>query len=260
MKLDYATLISPYPLVLQKIGSIKSPTLKEIWNPEITYNTYQLYLILLLTTPQTYCETINLTKKEWYQTLTDKEKSALTMMYFISEDKGLQEQYCNVLEFFFEENVIWDDYNKVFITYTDTDDKGQVIPVGFIHNGIWNELCDVILQRCNINRKQKEEKPRFKSKIAKKIWLKTQKAKKQQDEKADKNVELPNLISAVSAFSKTLNFINVWDLTIYQLYDQFTRLRINVFFDISSTSVAAYGDSDNKFNSEQWYENIVNNQ
>lgn len=259
MKLDYATLISPYPLILNKIGSIKSPTLKEIWNPKVTYNAYQLYLTLLLTTPQTYCETINPTKNEWYQALTDEEKSALTMMYFISEDKGLQEQYCKMLSFFFEENVIWDDYNKIFVSYVDTDDKGQVIPIGFIYDGIWNELCDVILQRCGVDRNKSEEKPKFKNKVAERIWLKTQKNQKKETEKHNKNMELPNIISAYAAFGRDVNITNIWDMTVFQLYDQFQRQQLNNYFDISCMSVAAYGDSDNHFDSGQWYKNIHEN-
>ena len=35
---------------------------------------------------------------------------------------------------------------------------------------------------------------------------------------------IPDIISAVSAMSNSLNKLNIWDLTIYQLYDEFARL------------------------------------
>lgn len=35
---------------------------------------------------------------------------------------------------------------------------------------------------------------------------------------------VPDIISAVSAMSNSLNKLNIWDLTIYQLYDEFARL------------------------------------
>ena len=54
MKLDYSELISPFPVYMERIGHVKSPTLREIWAPETTWNTYQMYLGLLLMTPQAY--------------------------------------------------------------------------------------------------------------------------------------------------------------------------------------------------------------
>ena len=35
---------------------------------------------------------------------------------------------------------------------------------------------------------------------------------------------IPDIISAVSAMSNSINKLNIWDLTIYQLYDEFARL------------------------------------
>ena len=35
--------------------------------------------------------------------------------------------------------------------------------------------------------------------------------------------ELPNLISALCVQHNSINMCNVWDLTVYQLYDQFLR-------------------------------------
>ena len=209
---------------------------------------------------QTYCEKFNPEKNEWFNSLSDEGKQALNIFDMIAEDRKLREQYIYVLEFFFVENVSWDDYTRMFYTYLDTDENGVPIPVGAISKPIWNELCDAILQRCGVkNKDSKDDKPKFKNKIAEKIWLKTQEGKKKQKEKESKSMELPNIISAVSAFSKTLNIINIWDLTVYQTYDQFKRLRNNVFFDISSTSVAAYGDEKGQYNSEQWYETIEEN-
>lgn len=257
MKLDYSILISPYPLFIQRIGHIKSPTLREIWSPEITYPTYNMYINLLLIDLQYYCETVNPAQSEWFNSLSDQDKQNMNIFDIIVSDKNLCEQYRTMLDFFFVENVGWDDHDKVFYTFTNKANDGKPIALGVIGKDIWIDLCDIILQRCGVKSKNtKEEKPKFKNKIAEKIWLKTQEAKKKQKEKESKSMGLPNIISAVAAFSKTLNIINVWDMTVYQLYDQFKRIRNNVFFDISSTSVAAYGDEKGHYNSEQWYETI----
>ena len=51
------------------------------------------------------------------------------------------------------------------------------------------------------------------------------------------------------------NFINIWDLTIYQLYEQFKREQSDVYFEIQKMSVAAYGNKENNFRGDEWYAN-----
>lgn len=41
---------------------------------------------------------------------------------------------------------------------------------------------------------------------------------------SDGGISIPDIISAVSAMSNSINKLNIWDLTIYQLYDEFARL------------------------------------
>lgn len=250
MKLDYATLLSPFPLVLNNVGGIKSPTLKEIWSPEITYNIYNLYLQFLLMTPRQYCCEINKELENEYNSKDIDEQNALTMFDIISNDENLQKQYASIFDFFFVERVMWDNENKIFITYTNDKENPQI--VGAIHKGIYNELCDIILQRCGVA-KSEETEPKFKNKIAKKVWLKTH---SKTTTKYDKNLELPNLISAYSAFCGNANIVNVWDMTIYQLYDQFKRLRFKKSYDMSSRSISIWGDKDNKFDGDSWYANL----
>lgn len=68
-------------------------------------------------------------------------------------------------------------------------------------------------------------------------------------------IELPNLISSIAVKSNSLNFINIWNLTVYQLYEQFKKEQTNVYFDIQKMSVAAYGNKENTFKGNEWYKN-----
>ena len=74
--------------------------------------------------------------------------------------------------------------------------------------------------------------------------------------KADKNMELGNIISAVANKSQSLNILNIWDLTVYQLWDCFSRLSNNSIYDIQSMSVAAWGNKDNYFDATAWFKRI----
>lgn len=151
-------------------------------------------------------------------------------------------------------------FEKTLIKFGFMDKKKHIVTktkeheVGKIHKQIWDELCDVILQWNNIKKNKEEKKLKFKSKLAQEVWELTHPKEKQ--EKQNKDMELANIISSVAAKDESLNMINIWDLTVYQLYDQFQRLQGNTYFSIQSMSVAAYGDEKNKFDGGAWYKNI----
>lgn len=88
--------------------------------------------------------------------------------------------------------------------------------------------------------------------------LKKGREEKAKQTKADKNMELGNIISAIANKSQSLNILNIWDLTIFQLWDCFSRLSNNNMYDIQSMSVAAWGDKDNHFDATAWFKRIDN--
>lgn len=258
MRLDYAALISPYPFPIKNIGNIKSPALKEIWNPKVTYQRYNIYLAFLSMDVKTYCEKIDSSKSEWYQSLSDNDKLNINMFDIITASESARDTFLETLNFFFEENVIWDNESKLFITFADYDKNGQIIPIGTIYRDIFEELRDIILQRCGINRSDTNiDMSRVKNRRALKILNKIKKAKEKLSNNTQNTdeIDLPNLISSIAVHSNSLNFTNIWDLTIYQLYEQFKKEQTNVYFDIQKISVAAYGNEKNTFKGDEWYKN-----
>lgn len=256
MKLDYAALISPYPFYIEGVGGINSPVLKQIWSPKITYQGYKMFLTLLLMTPEAFCKQADLSRLTWYESLSDDERMKINMMDIISTDDSLQKSYSNMFDFFFEENVIWDNEYNLFITYESTDSNGQIIPKGLIHHDIFAELCDIILQRCGITRNNADtDISKVKSKRALEIMdkLKKRRPKHSNSSEHDEDIELPNLIASVAVKSNSVNFTNIWDLTVFQLYEQFKKEQTNVYFDIQKMSVAAYGNEKKTFKGDEWY-------
>lgn len=257
MKLNYAALISPHPFLMEKVGSVKSPTLREIWSPDVGYQKYQMYLTLLFMTPQVYFEQAGLPVSTWYQELPDEEKQSINMMDLIAIDENLQQTYAEMLAFFFLESIVWDKGMRSFFTYNDTDQNGQIIPVGIIYHNNYVEVCDIILQRCGIARTDTDtDTSKVKSKRALEILKKLQAGRQNasRNTKLNKDMELPNLITAVAVKSNSINFTNIWDLTIYQLYEQFKKEQTNVYFDIQKMAVAAYGNEKNTFKGTEWYQ------
>ena len=249
MHLDYFDLLSPEPISFRSVCGVRCPTLREI--NKISYSVYQFYLSLLLLTPQAYFSMIQ--RQEAYDIMTEEEKALLNTYELLVEDQNLCPCVEKMLNFFLVNHVKYDSQYKAFLLYQEEDTK----PCGIIQKELWPQLCNVILQRNYIRPKEKDFS-HIKSKRALAIMEKLRKgrANKEINTKADMNMEIGNIISAVANKSGSLNIINIWDITIYQLWDAFYRLCNNSIYHIQAMSVAAYGDKDHHFDSDLWYKNL----
>lgn len=248
MKLSYFDLLSPDPIQIQQVGGILSPTLRSI--SKIGINTYQYYLTILLMDLKTYFTMIQ--QEEQFELLSDEETSQMNVFDLLTMDNKSAELLQNVLNFFIAENVVWSEKNNAFLIY-----EGENV-IGAITKKIYPQICDLICQRNCIKSSLEEDLSKVKSKKALEIMKKLQKgrAEKAKATKTDKNMELGNIISAVANKSQSLNIINIWELTVYQVWDCFSRLSNNSIYDIQSMSVAAWGNKDNYFDSTAWFKRI----
>ena len=119
------------------------------------------------------------------------------------------------------------------------------------------QVLNIIQQICCISDPEEEEPIHLKSKAAQKLFKQMQKGRKKA--KANKGVDinftLPNIISSLSSKHPSLNYVNIWGLTVFQLYDTFSRVQTNSMFDIDSTRVSVWGDEKKTFNFALWYKN-----
>lgn len=278
MKLDYFTLLSPSPIYINGVGSIKSPTLNEI--SELTYNTYQYYISILLLDIDSYYKNLEkddylylnnfnndekniiLKIKKEYDDLGDSKKLDFSFYNILVFDKMVINTVVNAFNFFFSDEIIYDENDRVFLLMNGLkDNNGNNVVTGIIHEGNYEDIIDLIMQRINIEKPKNEIKGgKPKNKIAEKIMKKIESAAKMQKKKEDKKLELGNIISSVASHSKSLNIVNIWDATIFQIYDQFTRNRLDDSYSMNSTSVSVWGDKDKKFNDTLWFSTIHRNQ
>lgn len=248
MKLEYFDLLSPEPIYIQKVGGIISPKLRDI--SSIGINTYQYYLNILLMDLKTYF--IMIGQQEQYEVLSEEDKNQMNIFDLFTVDNNSTNLLQAVLNFFIKEDVIYSNEHKVFWVQKDNE------VTGIISKEIYPQICDVICQRNCIKSNQEEDLSKIKSKKALEIMKKLQKGRteKAKHSRADKNMELGNIISAVANKSQSLNILNIWDLTVYQLWDCFSRLSNNSVYDIQSMSVAAWGNKDNYFDATAWFKRI----
>lgn len=248
MKLNYFDLLSPEPIYIQNICGITAPTLRQI--SLIGYETYQYYLFILSIDVEKYLSVFKLTEEQ--ETIPDGITAQKNMFELLISNTKNVSLLGEALNFFIKEDVVFSSIDNTFIVKTNND------IVGIINKDIFPKICDLICQRSCVNSHNKEDISKVKSKKAMEIMKKLMKGRTEQAKhiKSDKNMELGNIISAVASKSPSLNILNIWDLTVYQLWDCFTRLNNNNVYDIQSMSVATWGNKDNHFDATSWFKRI----
>lgn len=232
-KVDYFTLISGAPVNCGKTR-VYPPRLGDI--REIGYDSYREYVSLLLMDREGYAELFKV-----------KDVAALeqwTTMQLITYTPPLRATLLQALSFFLHSDVCYSDDVGYFI-----DGK----PVVYLTLDDLSTYRSIILRFCNIEDTSDQQQVTYRNARAKRTYEKIQKckAKKRKQSAGDKNMELPNLIAAVSAFSATYNLLNIWGLTVYQFYDQFTRLSGKIQLGIIGQKWAAWGTD--SFDFSAWY-------
>lgn len=248
LKLSYFELLSPDPINIQNVGGILSPTLRSI--SKVGINIYQYYLTIILMDLKTYFSMIK--QEEQFELLSDEDKAKLNVYDLITMSDDSAKLLQDVLNFFIYEDVIWSKEQNAFLIYKENN------MIGMITKEIYPQICDLICQRNCIKSNIEEDLSKVKSKKALEIMKKLQKgrAEKAKNTKSDKNMELGNIISAVANKSQSLNIINIWEITVYQLWDCFSRISNNNIYNIQSMSVAHWGNKDNYFDETTWFKRI----
>ena len=72
-----------------------------------------------------------------------------------------------------------------------------------------------------------------------KMRKKVEEIKRKQNQEDGKPITIYDVISAITAKNNSINKINVWDLTLYQLYDEYKRLQAIDNYDFSIRAIMA---------------------
>lgn len=200
MDLEYG--IKVYPLTLGEIE-------------EIGENNYNAYLnSLLVTKSNVKQEDVNPDMWAEFQKMTDFEFILLNAAQSL-EFRGT---ITSSLTYFLREVVVFDDEYGLFI-------KRESESV-LINAELFDKMKDLISKQ-NFIKESKEEKEEYNphDAKAKELIEKINKYKKLiQEQNAEDGLNLGDIISIVASNSPNYNFINVWDLTVYQLYTVYLRV------------------------------------
>lgn len=210
--------------------TIRQPTLDDI--RKIGYWRYRSYLSSLMIDKDVLKDVLG---DEFKQILD--EVSVFQIVGYIEE---LRSVFLEALSFFVVEPLFWNGecFASEDCILSDND---------------LDAVKKMICKLSYISIKEKEKPPEFKSKKAKEIYEKLQKGRAalEKAKGVNANMELSNLIGAVSGRHAGYNLFNIWGLTVYQLYDQFSRIDTNVQLGIYGQRWAAWGED--KFDTTVWY-------
>ena len=227
--------------------------------------------------------------KKQYEELNTEEKLSISFYDLLMYDELLICSFIEAFNFFFEEEVDFvvngneiTDAQFSFITYNKIDTPQKIKLnngneystiktnrelVGVINRSNFKDVVDIILQRNSVQMEEEitaEDLTKVKNKNkVMQLMEKMKKGQKQLDKTREKkreekgmasDTELANIISCVAAKNHNgLNMINIWDMTIYNLYEQFKLIRENNIHDAETLSVFVWGDESNKFDIDGWF-------
>ena len=227
--------------------------------------------------------------KKQYEELDTKEKLSISFYDLLMYDELLICSFIEAFDFFFEEEVDFvvngneiTDAQFSFITYNKIDTPQKIKLnngneystiktnrelVGVINRSNFKDVVDIILQRNSVQMEEEitaEDLTKVKNKNkVMQLMEKMKKGQKQLDKTREKereekgvasDTELANIISCVAAKNHNgINMINIWDMTIYNLYEQFKLIRENNIHDAETLSVFVWGDESNKFDIDGWF-------
>lgn len=253
MTLNAWDLIAGVDIVCQDICTIRQPKLSNIKElGQLGLVKYDDYLKTLTETKDGLVETLKLIKAENIEEIQSQEW--FTPFNVLISSVATRQKLQDALSFFVKEPLVFDEEHLCF-NVMDANDSVKAI----IHNGNYEIVKDAILQiSCIANPEPPVQK--FRNERARKIYEKCMAGKKElekakkKSQKSNKNLVLENIVASVAANHPSYNLFNIWELTIYQLYDQFQRVDIGIQHDVYATRWAAYGQDSYDF--EMWKTNI----
>lgn len=256
MRFDYFDMLSGEPCYLHGVGHLRSPLLHEL-RPKsgIGYRAYNLYLNILSWDKE------HLLKYD--QLMQFKGASKLNRDVFTVFDVatllGQTRELCRVvLSFFMVEDLVWDEKRRCYLT---VNPENQQEIVGEINRDNFEEVRRLMLQ-FNFVGLDKDETPVVHSTDkSKELWEKAQNFLKEQAEtevKEDKpEYHLSNIISKICAIHHSYNLLNIYGLTVFQLYDSFFQIGYMRSADLSEKIFSNHGGE--TFSFEDWLKPILKN-
>lgn len=247
MKFSYEDLISGDSIFVNGVAHLKPPKLKELKPTEgIGMWTYNFYLNMLIWDKEDF---LNFLKdglgKQTEKLKTNDKILAYDIITLLNTSRELLQ---NAMAFFINEKMEWDSKQRCFFTYSKNDDS----KVGVINRENFEEVRDMMLQINFINIGDRAKPVKHSSTKAQQMWEMAQEYLKKENKKkpSEKNTNLGNVVSKLCAANTGYTLLNIYDLTVFQLYDQFFQYGYLRMMDLSDMAYSNHGGKE--FDMQAW--------
>lgn len=228
------------------ICTVKQVKVAQLSAPE-TYIQYQQHLAILSYNTDDVIELYS-AKAEYDKLSADAQRNINAFDLLTSVD-FFREVLRQALQFFIEETVLFDPELGGFSVFCG---KRRA---ALIDSESYKRIRDVILKTNFVTVEAAENERVFANSKAKAIFEKLKKGRKNKRKSSGEMLSIPDLVSAVSVYSNSYNLLNIGELSVYQLYDQFYRLDTKTQIDVCSLKWAAWGTE--PFDFSLWYKKHI---
>ena len=256
MRFDYFDMLSGEPIYLRGVGHLRSPLLYELRpSSGIGYRAYNFYLNILSWDKEHLLKYDQLMQYRGASKLNREILNVFDVATLLSQTREL----CRgVLSFFMVEDLVWDETGRRYLAINPANTHEIV---GEINRDNFEEVRKLMLQFNFVGLDKDDVPVSHTTDKSKELWEKTQGFLKEQaatEAKEDKpEYHLSNIISKICAIHPSYNLLNVYGLTVFQLYDSFFQLGYMRSADLSEQIFSTHGGE--KFKFEDWLKPILKN-
>ena len=215
-------LLAGDPFYLNNI-KIQPLKLSEIKN--ITYTKYASYINLLTVDVRNL---LDMNKIEDEKIIDDIKKNKFTIFDVVTgTNKETEKQFKKALSIFLNESNIYIDRKNLCIFLGKLEDKENV---KILTREDFKILQEILRLQNFLKDYEREYRPANK-KAEELIEKKKEVEKKIREKNKDKSLDLGDIVDIVCCYGDDVNYINIWGLTIFQIYNSYTRILIKDKYD-----------------------------
>ena len=239
MRIDDGLLLRGASVPLQNLGTIRSPILSDIYQDILSVTSFNVVSSVVFCGKAKMKEMLT----AWgiwddYADLTDLAYDEASKFELVIHSPYLRETVRQGLLLFFVEDIVYEEEYKGFLVIKD-----KSTPVGIIDNDNFLAVEDLIKQAL-YSRDEEKAGAKFASQTAKEWWEEANRLEDQQPKNASEDYQLTNIISKLSCVDSGYTLLTIYQLSVYQLYDQFYAYCQNRLGHLSENAYAHNGGDD----------------
>lgn len=160
-----------------------------------------------------------------------------TLSIYCFQSNELRTTFCEALKFLSKENVNF--HSDGFFYF------GSLAEKRILTFELYQEIIEVVKKQNFMKDKVEEEEYIPHDDIARELIDKLKKIKQQiKEQNSEEGLDIGDIVSIVACYSNDLNILNVWHLTVYQLYTVYMRLMMKDGYDSKFSMVLQGADID----------------